>query len=110
MAGVCGDAVDGAVMTLELAQASQSVRVPQFKHPSSTAAQESWGAGDHPQGAHPVAVGVRDLLVGEKLKAIDDEEVRGKELDQVKFKTKLKCRKRKTWTHNIVEQPHPSST
>lgn len=65
MAAVGGDAVDGALVTLHLAQRPQRVRVPQLEHPASAAAQQDWGGGDHAQRAHPVPVGVGDLLVGE---------------------------------------------
>lgn len=65
VAAVGGDAVDGALVTLHLAQRPQRVRVPQLEHPASAAAQQDWGGGDHAQRAHPVPVGVGDLLVGE---------------------------------------------
>ena len=66
MAAVARDGVDGAVVTLELPDGPQSVRVPKLEHPASAAAQQSRGAGDHAQCAHPVTVGVRDLLMERK--------------------------------------------
>lgn len=63
MAAVGGDAVDGALVTLQLAQRPQSVCVPQLEHPASAAAQQDRGPGDYTQRAHPVTVGVGDLLV-----------------------------------------------
>jgi len=63
VAAVGGDAVDGALVALQLAEGPQRVRVPQLEHPSPAAAQQGRGPGDHAQRAHPVAVGVRDLLL-----------------------------------------------
>lgn len=64
MAGVGGDAVDGALVTFDLAQTPQRVCVPQLEHPAPAAAQQDRGRGDHAQRTHPVAVGVGDLLSG----------------------------------------------
>lgn len=63
VAAVGADAVNGALVTLQLAQSPQRVRVPQFEHPASAAAQQHRGPRDHAQRAHPVTVGVGDLLV-----------------------------------------------
>ena len=65
MAAVGSDAVDGAVMTLELPQSPQCVRVPELEHPTSAAAQQGRGAGDDAQRTHPVTVSIRDLLMDE---------------------------------------------
>lgn len=63
MAAVGRDAVDGALVTLQLPQSPQRVRVPQLEHPTSAAAQQGRGPGDDTQCTHPVTVGVRDLLL-----------------------------------------------
>lgn len=68
MAAVGRDAVNGALVTLELPQGPQRVRVPQLEHPASAAAEQGRGAGDDAQRTHPVAVSVWDLLMGEKEK------------------------------------------
>lgn len=65
VAAVGGDAVDGALVTFHLAQSPQRVRVPQLEHPAPAAAQQDGGRRDHAQRAHPVPVGVGDLLRGE---------------------------------------------
>lgn len=62
MAAVGGDAVDGALMALQLSQGAECVRVPQLEHPASAAAQQGWRAGDDAQCTHPVPVCVGDLL------------------------------------------------
>lgn len=64
MAAVGGDAVDGALVTSDLAQSPQRVRVPQLEHAASAATQQDRGGGDHAQRTHPVPVGVGDLLLG----------------------------------------------
>lgn len=63
MAAVGRDAVDGALVTLQLSQSSQGVRVPQLEHPSSAAAQQGRRPGDDAERADPVSVGVGDLLL-----------------------------------------------
>lgn len=63
MAAVGGDAVDGALVTPQLAQRPQRVCVPQLEHPAPAATQQDRGPRDHAQGTHPVAVGVGDLLL-----------------------------------------------
>lgn len=63
MAAVCSDAVNGALMTLELPQRPQCVCVPELEHSSSAATQEGREAGDNAQGANPVTVSVWDLLL-----------------------------------------------
>lgn len=63
MAAVGRDAVDGALVTLQLPQSSEGVRVPQLEHPSSAAAQQGRGPGDDAERADPVSVGVGDLLL-----------------------------------------------
>lgn len=62
MAAVGGDAVNGALMTLQLPQGPQGVRVPQLEHATSAAAEQGRGSGDHTQSTNPVAVSVGDLL------------------------------------------------
>lgn len=62
VAAVGGDAVDGTLVTLQLPQSPQSVRVPQLEHPASAAAQQGRRAGDDAQSTDPVTMGVRDLL------------------------------------------------
>lgn len=62
MAAVGGDAVDGALVALQLSQGAECVRVPQLEHPASAAAQQGRRAGDDAQRTHPVPVGVGDLL------------------------------------------------
>lgn len=64
VAAVGGDAVDGALVALQLAQGPQRVCVPQLQHPAPAATQQHRGRGDHAQRAHPVTVGVGDLLLG----------------------------------------------
>ena len=64
MAAVGGDAVDGALVTLELPQGPQGVCVPQLEHAAPAAAEQGRGARDDAQRAHPVAVSVWDLLIG----------------------------------------------
>lgn len=68
MAAVGRDAVDGALVTLQLPQSPQSVCVPQLEHPTSAAAQQGWGPRDNTQRTHPVTVGVRDLLLARMIK------------------------------------------
>ncbi len=68
MAAVGRDAVDGALVTLQLSQSPQCVRVPQFEHPTSAAAQQGRGPRDDTQSTHPVTVCVRDLLLERKIK------------------------------------------
>lgn len=74
MAAVGRDAVDGALVTLQLPQSTEGVRVPQLEHPSSAAAQQDRGPGDHAERADPVSVGVGDLLL-EKSLSCDGAEV-----------------------------------
>lgn len=62
VAAVGGDPVDGALMTLQLPQSPQRVRVPQLEHPSPAATQQGRRAGHDAQRADPVTVGVGDLL------------------------------------------------
>lgn len=62
MAAVGGDAVDGALVALELSQGAECVRVPQLEHPASAAAQQGRRAGDDAQRTNPVPVCVGDLL------------------------------------------------
>lgn len=63
MAAVGGDAVDGALVTPQLAQSPQRICMPQLEHPASAATQQDRGPRDHAQGTHPVAVGIGDLLL-----------------------------------------------
>lgn len=62
MAAVGGDAVDGALVTLQLPQSRERVAVPQLEHPASAAAEQSRRPGDDAQRTNPVTVGARHLL------------------------------------------------
>ena len=86
MAAVARDGVNGAVMTLELPEGPESVRVPQLEHPASAAAQQGRRAGDHAQRTHPVTVGVRDLLMGRKIEGFKSYE---EDLSDLIYKLKL---------------------
>lgn len=66
VAAVDSDAVDGALVALQLSQSPQCVCVPQLEHPPSAAAQQGRGPGDDPQRTHPVPVSVGHLLADEK--------------------------------------------
>lgn len=63
MAAVGRDAVDGALVALQLSKSPQCVRVPQLEHPTSAATQQSRRPGNHSQCTNPVTVGIWDLLL-----------------------------------------------
>lgn len=59
---VGGDGINGALMSSDLPEGRQRVRVPQLEHPPSATAQQGRAAGHQAQRTHPVAVGVWHLL------------------------------------------------
>lgn len=67
MAAVGGDAVDGALVTLQLPQSPERVGVPQLEHPASAAAQQGRRPWYDAQCTNPVTVGVRNLLLEKKI-------------------------------------------
>lgn len=74
MAAVDSDAVDGALVALQLSQSPQCVCVPELEHPPPAATQQCRGPGYHPQRTNPVPVSVGHLLKDEQ-----DENVRKSE-------------------------------
>ena len=60
--GVGADGIDGAVVTLDLADGGEVVHVPHLQHPPPAGAEEHRPAGHVRQGTHPVLMGVGDLL------------------------------------------------
>lgn len=68
MAAVGGDAVDGALVSLEFTQGPERVCVPQFEHTSSAATKKSRRTWDDAQRTHPVTVSVWNLLMKRRFK------------------------------------------
>lgn len=75
VAAVGGDAVDGTLVSLQLPERPQGVRVPQLENPGSAAAQQRRRPGHHAQRTHPVPVGVGDLLWTEETFCYDSDGV-----------------------------------
>lgn len=60
--GVGADGVDGAVVTSDLSDGGEVVHVPHLEHAAAAGAQQHGPPRDVGQRAHPVLVGVGDLL------------------------------------------------
>lgn len=60
--GVGADGVDGAVVTSDLSDGGEVVHVPHLQHAAAAGAQQHGPSRDVGQRAHPVLVGVGDLL------------------------------------------------
>lgn len=60
--GVGADGVDGAVVTSDLSDGGEVVHVPHLQHAAAAGAQQHGPPRDVGQRAHPVFVGVGDLL------------------------------------------------
>lgn len=54
--------VNGAVMTSDLSYRGEVVYVPHLQHAAPTGTQQHWATWDIRQSAHPVLMGVGDLL------------------------------------------------
>lgn len=64
--GVGTDGVNGAFVTSDLSYGGEVVYIPDLQHAAATGAQQHGSTRDVRQGAHPVLMGVRDLLWKEK--------------------------------------------
>lgn len=62
LAAVGGQAVDGAVVSPDLAEGREWVGVPEPQQPSSASAEQHRGARHHTQSANPVCLGTDRLL------------------------------------------------
>ena len=62
VSGVGADSVDGTVVTFDLAYRGEVVHVPHLHHAPPAGADQQGSPGDEGQGAHPVLMGVGDLL------------------------------------------------
>lgn len=62
LAAVGGQAVDGTVVSPDLAERRKWVGVPEAQQPSSASAEQHRGAWHHAQSANPVCLGADRLL------------------------------------------------